>query len=227
MVLYSVPLGPTLAEAEADEPEVIAISPSEAFGPPTTEVPKPIKPIKAKVKYIRFIGNYTQLTSFINLTNCSFPAEPMPKNKENQKSFKILQELEEGEKILFNDRKTPLTVKKIRENQIEVAGPQGGEYILYTEEDAKHPLTAKPGNKKYSSYAKNLRKVGKWQKTHDKTWQHTKTGAEIKVKKNQAGFYTLETQKFDQQIDLPKYGFSDLENALEEANKIVNENPEG
>jgi len=151
----------------------------------------------------------------------------MPKDKEDQKSSKILQSLEEGEKILFNDRKTPLTVKNVQENEIEVAGPQGGKYILYREEDAKHPLTAKPGNKKYSSYAKNLRKVGKWQKTGEKTWQHTKTKAEMTVKKNQVGFYTIETRNLDQEIDLPKYGFSDLENALEETHKIIKDNPEG
>lgn len=151
----------------------------------------------------------------------------MPKDKEDQKQFELFHGLEEGEKILFNDRKTPLKVKEIREDEVQVAGPKGGQYILYTEEDAKHPLTAKPGNKKYSSYAKNLRKVGKWQKTGEKIWQHTKTQAKIKVKKNQVGFYTLETENFDQQIDLPKYGFSDLENATEEAQKIIKINPEG
>ena len=151
----------------------------------------------------------------------------MTQNQKDEKPFEVFHELEEGEKILFNDRKTPLTVKEIQEDEIQVAGPKGGQYILYTEEDAKHPLTAKPGNKKYSSYAKNLRKVGKWQKTNEKTWQHTKTNAEIKVKKNQVGFYTLETENFDQQIDLPKYGFSDLENALQEAQKIIKDNPEG
>lgn len=144
-----------------------------------------------------------------------------------QESLKIFEELEEGDRILFNDRKTPLTVKEVRGEDLEVKGPQGGKYILYTGEDAKHPLMAKPGSKKYSSYVKNLRKVGEWQKENEKAWKHTKTNAKISLEQNSVGFWTLNIQNFDEQIDLPKYGFSDLEKAREEAEKIVKSNPEG
>jgi len=150
----------------------------------------------------------------------------MSKTSEN-KGLKIFDELEKRDRILFNDRKTPLTVKEVRGEDLEVKGPQGGKYILYTEEDAKYPLMAKPGSKKYSSYVKNLRKVGKWQKENEKAWKHTKTNAKISLEQNSVGFWTLNIQKLDEQIDLPKYGFSDLENAVQEAEKIVNGNPEG
>jgi len=150
----------------------------------------------------------------------------MSKTSEN-KGLKIFDELEEGDRILFNDRKTPLTVKKVGEEELKVEGPQGGKYILYTEEDAKYPLIAKPGSKKYSSYVKKLRKVGEWQKEDEKTWKHTKTDAEISLEQNSVGFWTLNVQNFDEQLDLPKYGFSDFENALEEAEKLIDHNPEG
>lgn len=138
-----------------------------------------------------------------------------------------LEQLAEGDRILFDDRATPLTVEEISEDGVKIQGPNGGEYELYTEEDAKHPLIGKPGNRRYSSYAKNLRKVGEWQKTGEKTWKHTDTGAKITLEKNSAGFWNLEIENFDEEVDLPKYGFSDLENAKEEAEKIVDKNPEG
>ena len=150
----------------------------------------------------------------------------MSKTSEN-KGLKIIEELEEGDRILFNDRKNPLTVKKIGEEDLKVEGPKGGNYVLYTGEDAKYPLMAKPGGKKYSSYVKNLRKVGKWRKGGEKTWEHTKTDAKISLRENSVGFWTLDIQNFDEEIDLPEYGFSAFENALEEAEKIIENNPEG
>ncbi len=138
-----------------------------------------------------------------------------------------LQDLKEGDRVLFNDRATPLEVEEVSEDGVKIKGPNGGKYELYTEEDAKHPLIAKPGNRRYSSYAKNLRKVGEWQKIGEKTWKHTDTDAEITLEKNSAGFWNLEIENFEEDVDLPKYGFSDLENAMEEAEKIVAKNPEG
>ena len=137
------------------------------------------------------------------------------------------QNLEERDRVLFDERATPLDVEEVSKEGVKIAGPKGGEYELYTEEDAKHPLIAKPGNRRYASYAKNLRKVGEWQKKSEKTWEHTDTGAQISLEKNSAGFWNLEIENFDEEIDLPKYGFSDLENAREEAEKIVDKNPEG
>ncbi len=138
-----------------------------------------------------------------------------------------LQELKEGDRVLFIDRTTPLEVEEVSEDGVKIKGPKGGEYELYTEKDAKHPLIAKPGNRRYSGYAKNLRKVGEWIKTGEKTWEHTDTGAKIGLEKNSAGFWNLKIENFDEDVDLPKYGFSDLENAVEEAEKIVEKNPEG
>lgn len=136
-------------------------------------------------------------------------------------------ELQEGDRILFGDRATPLEVEEAEDGEAVVKGPNGGEYLLYDEKDAKHALVAKPGNKRYSSYAENLRRVGEWSKKDQRTWRHTGTGATIRLVKNQAGFWTLETESFDENLNLPKYGFSDLENAEDEVEKIIRTNPEG
>lgn len=138
-----------------------------------------------------------------------------------------LDKLEEGDRVLFDDRAVPLTVEKAEEGEILVEGPHGGEYRIYNEEDAKHFLIAKPGKERYASYCRNLRRVGEWQKPDAKTWRHTDTDAEITIVKNSAGFWTLDVKNFDEDLDLPKYGFSDLENAEDEAEKIVAKNPEG
>ena len=141
--------------------------------------------------------------------------------------IKDLQVFEENDKVLFEGRKQPLIVKKVSENGAIIQGPNGGEYRIYEEDNAKHFLIAKPGSEKYSSYCKNLRRIGEWEKLDEKTWQHTDTQAKISIVKNQAGFWTLEIEKLEENLDLPKYGFSDLENATEEAQKILENNPEG
>lgn len=141
--------------------------------------------------------------------------------------IKDLQKLETEDKVLFEGRKKPLTVEKISENGAIIKGPNGGEYKIYEENDAKHFLIAKPGNERYSSYCKKLRRIGEWEKTGDRKWRHTDTNAEISIIKNSAGFWTLKIEKLEENIDLPKYGFSDLENAQEEAHKILENNPEG
>lgn len=138
-----------------------------------------------------------------------------------------LQELEQADRVLFGDRATPLDVEEVSEDGVKIKGPKGGEYELYTEEDAKHPLIAKPGNRRYASYAENLRKVGEWEKEKEKTWKHTDTGAKISLVKNSAGFWNLEVENLDEELDLPKYGFSDKEKAREELEKIMDKNPEG
>jgi hypothetical protein len=138
-----------------------------------------------------------------------------------------LADLEGGDRVLFDERAKPLTVKEVGEEGIIVQGPNGGEYRIYDEEDAKHFLIAKPGKERYASYCRNLRRVGEWEKLDAKTWRHTDTEAEVSVVKNQAGFWTLDVKNFEEELDLPKYGFSDLENAEEEAEKFVEKNPEG
>lgn len=134
------------------------------------------------------------------------------------------EELEEGEKVLFNDRKTPLKVSEKKDDKLLIIGPNGGEYEIYTEEGTL--LVCRKGNRRYSSYCKNLRKVGEWQRNGDK-WTHTKTDAEIEMVRNDNGFWTLRSDKFGDQLDLPKYGYSSKEFAEEDAEKFVRNNPEG
>lgn len=131
---------------------------------------------------------------------------------------------EKEDRILFNDRKTPLTVEKIGAEVMEVTGPSGGEYEIYFDGDTR--LVAKPGNRKYSSYCKDLRKVGKWIRDGNE-WKHSKTEASIKVVRKDNGFWTLESGKFEDDLDLPKYGYSSKEFAVEDAEKFVDKRPEG
>jgi hypothetical protein len=151
----------------------------------------------------------------------------MSDQKGDAGSVESVSDLREGDRILFGDRATPLEVEEKKENDALVRGPNGGEYLLYDEEDAKHPLVAKPGNKRYSSYAEDLRRVGEWIKKDTKTWRHTGSDAVIKLAKNKTGFWTLETQRFDQNLDVPKYGFSSREKAEDEVKKVLQDNPEG
>ena len=133
-------------------------------------------------------------------------------------------ELEEGEKVLFNDRKTPLKVSEKKDETLLVEGPNSGEYEIYSEDETL--LVCRKGNRRYSSYCENLRKVGEWQRNGDK-WEHTKTGAVIEMVRNDNGFWTLNSDKFGDELDLPKYGYSSKEFAEEDAEKFVGNNPEG
>ena len=134
------------------------------------------------------------------------------------------EKFEKDDKILFNDRKTPLTVEQVKEEEMEVSGPSGGEYEIYYDGDTR--LVAKPGNRKYSSYCKDLRKVGEWIRTEDE-WIHSKSEASIKLEKKDNGFWTLKSEKFEDELDNPMYGFSNREAALEEVEKFIENCPEG
>ena len=134
------------------------------------------------------------------------------------------EKFEKDDKILFNDRKTPLTVEQVKEEEMEVSGPSGGEYEIYYDGDTR--LVAKPGNRKYSSYCKDLRKVGEWIRTEDE-WIHSKSEASIKLEKKDNGFWTLKSEKFEDELDNPMYGFSNREAALEEVEKFIESCPEG
>ena len=131
---------------------------------------------------------------------------------------------EKDDKILFNDRKAPLTVEQVKEEEMEVSGPSGGEYEIYYDGDTR--LVAKPGNRKYSSYCKDLRKVGEWRREEDE-WVHSKSEASIKLEKKDNGFWTLKSEKFEDELDNPMYGFSNREAALEEVEKFIENCPEG
>lgn len=134
------------------------------------------------------------------------------------------EKFEKDDKILFNDRKAPLTVEQVKEEEMEVSGPSGGEYEIYYDGDTR--LVAKPGNRKYSSYCKDLRKVGEWIRTEDE-WIHSKSEASIKLEKKDNGFWTLKSEKFEDELDNPMYGFSNREAALEEVEKFIENCPEG
>lgn len=135
-----------------------------------------------------------------------------------------LNNFEKGEKVLFNDRKTPLTVREVSEQELVVEGPGGGEYEIYFDEDTL--LVCRKGNKRYSSYCKDLRSVGEWVRGGH-CWRHSKTDAEVCVIQNENGFYEIKSEKFQDELDNPAYGFTNKEAALEEAEKVIESNPEG
>lgn len=144
----------------------------------------------------------------------------------DEESLQVFENLEEGDKVLFSDRKVPLEVTEVTEDRAVVEGPGGGDYEVF--EDDGTLLWSKEGNRRYSSYCKNLRKVGGW-KREDDTWRHSKTGNEISITENQMGYWTVESDDFDveNEIDLPMYGYSDKEVVEKEVEKFVKDHPEG
>lgn len=135
-----------------------------------------------------------------------------------------LEELEQDDRILFNDRKYPLVVKAVDENRVHVEGPQGGEYIIYpAEDDPDLLLVSRKGSRRYASKVEELRKTGRWVRESENAWEHT-SGTRIELVRNESGFWTLETEL---PVDIPKYGFSAREFAMEEAEKLMEKHPEG
>ncbi len=135
-------------------------------------------------------------------------------------------DLEDGDRILFSDRKQPLTVTDTGGDRVLVEGPQGGEYMLFrAEDDPDTLLVAAPGNRQYASYVEDLRIVGEWAEQGDGHWVHTDTGASIRLEKTDAGFWTLEVDGLD--ADVPRYGFTTRDIAVEEAESLMRDNPEG
>lgn len=143
-----------------------------------------------------------------------------------EKSLEVFKELEQGDKILFNDRKIPLEVAEVEEDRVIVEGPGSGEYEIY--EDEGTLLWSKKGNRRYSSYCNDLRKVGEWRRQDD-TWIHSKTGNRIWLEKTEIGYWTIRSDELDLQkeIDLPKYGYSDKETVEKEVEKFIEKHPEG
>jgi len=130
----------------------------------------------------------------------------------------------EGEKVLFNDRKTPLTVSKVFEDELLVEGPSGGKYEIYFDEGTL--LVCRKGNRRYSSYCKDLRSVGEWVR-EGSVWRHSVSGAEIRVGEKDNGFWMISSEKFDNEIDSPMYGFTSKEDAVEEVETFIGSHPEG
>ena len=135
-----------------------------------------------------------------------------------------LEKFEVGDKVLFNDRKTPLDVVEASSEKLLVRGPAGGEYKIYFDNDTL--LVCKPGNEDYSSYCKELRDVGEWVRDSDK-WRHSKSEALIEIVEKDNGFWTLESEKFGDELDIPMYGYSGKEYAIEDVEKFVGKRPEG
>ncbi|MFB6208404.1 MAG: hypothetical protein ABEJ69_03570 [Candidatus Nanohaloarchaea archaeon] len=137
------------------------------------------------------------------------------------------EELEEGDRVLFNDRSIPLTVEAVEDDRVVVEGPHGGEYEIYAAEDTDDLLVSRKGNRRYSSYCRDLRKTGKWERNGDR-WEHSKTGAELRLEKMETGFWTVATDDFSrEELDPPRYGYSRKEFAEEDAEKFVEKHPEG
>ena len=134
------------------------------------------------------------------------------------------EEFEEGEKILFNDRKTPLTISDVSNERMLVEGPSGGEYEIYFDESTL--LVCRKGGREYSSYCEGLRSVGEWVRSEN-VWRHSVSGAEIRVVEKDNGFWTIKSEKFDGELDNPLYGFTSFEGAVEEVEDFVGGYPEG
>ena len=145
------------------------------------------------------------------------------------KELEIYENLENGDRILFEGRAKPLEVMQVQEEQIKIRGPSGGKYILFVADKKDRVLISKEDKKDYASYIDNLRKVGKWKQNTENSWKHSKSGAEIKLEKKETGYWTIKTEDFDLQkeIDLPLYGYSEREFAEEEAEKFMKKHPEG
>jgi aminoglycoside phosphotransferase (APT) family kinase protein len=151
--------------------------------------------------------------------------ESAQEKKENYIEFqskKVFKNLEETDKVLFNDRAQPLTVEEVESNFVLVSGPKGGRYEIYVDEGTL--LVCKEGGRRYSSYCKNLRKVGEWVRNGDE-WSHSISDACVWLEEDENGFWTVGSNVFEP--DNPRYGFSSKEYAVEEAEKIIRDNPSG
>jgi hypothetical protein len=133
----------------------------------------------------------------------------------------------EGARILFNDRKQPLTVVESGTERLLVDGPNGGEYVIFqAPDDPETLLVAKPGNRQYASRVEGLRTVGRWAEDGDQRWQHTETGAVVAVVENDAGHPTVRVEGIDPP-EIPAYGFLSEDDAVAAAREFIRDHPEG
>ncbi len=138
-----------------------------------------------------------------------------------------MDDIDEGDRVLFNDRKQPLVVRDAGEEKLLVDGPQGGEYVIFpAPDDPDVLLVAKPGNRQYASKVEDLRVVGHWTEPEDGQWRHTGTGATVDVVQNDAGNWTLAVDGVAPP-DLPGYGFLERDGAVEAAEQFMRRHPEG
>ncbi len=137
-----------------------------------------------------------------------------------------MNDIEEGDRVLFNDRKQPLTVVESGAEKLLVEGPNGGEYVIFpAPDDPDVLLVAKPGNRQYASKVEALRTVGYWEREDQNRWRHTGTGATVEVVENSAGNWTLDVDGIEPP-ELPGYGFLAEEDAVAAAEKFIQDNPD-
>lgn len=141
----------------------------------------------------------------------------------------VLTSLEEGDRVLYSGKKTPLTVASVEDEEVTVEGPQGGEYLLFVApDDSNIVLESQSGNKEYARKVEDLRVVGEWLQTGDGRWEHTESGAVVELAETDAEYWTLDIQGFDgEEPDIPLYGFMKKKFAVEEAQDFMDGNPEG
>jgi len=141
-------------------------------------------------------------------------------------SLKAFERLKEEDKILFNNRKTPLTVVDVKEDSKIVEGPKKGVYELYLSE-SDDVLVCRKGDRSYSSYVKELREVGFWKKRDENVWIHSKTDLKIELVQKETGYWFIESNNDKEIVDQPLYGFNDFEVAKEVVLDFLDDKPEG
>jgi hypothetical protein len=146
-----------------------------------------------------------------------------------ERTADIFTRISRGDRILYNEKQQPLTVTAVREDAVEVDGPQGGEYLLFrAPDDPETILESQSGNREYSRQVTDLRITGEWQQTADDQWEHTVTGATVRLDETGAGYWTVVIEGFSGETpDIPAYGFTEKSIARETAGDFMDAHPEG
>ncbi len=141
----------------------------------------------------------------------------------------VLDTLEEGDRVLYNTKQTPLTVIAVQDTDVIVEGPYGGEYLLFpAPDDPSVILESQSGNKEYARKVEDLRTVGEWTQTGEDAWKHSRTGATVTLETTDAGYWTLTIAGFSgDKPDVPQYGFTSKDVARDEAEAFMDAHPEG
>lgn len=135
-----------------------------------------------------------------------------------------LADLSPGDRILFNDKKQPLTVTSVDGDKVAIEGPKGGSYVLFQDDDTI--LVSTSGNRRYASPVSGLRVVGEWKQVSELRWEHSRSGATIAVEENEIGKWTVRTDGVP--LDEPVgYGYTKQKYAREHALNIIRDHPEG
>lgn len=141
----------------------------------------------------------------------------------------VLEQLDEGDRVLYSAKRDPLTVVAVKDDEVTVKGPKGGMYVLFrAPDDPELVLESKSGNREYASRVENLRIVGAWEQIGDDTWKHTMTGATVEIRQNDIEYWSVTIKGFKGELpDIPKYGFVNKKYAQELVDAFLTKNPEG